>query len=367
MSGSAPVLRAEGLRKSYRGQTVLDVEHIELPAGKTFALIGPSGSGKSTLLRVLGLLERPDTGLVTADGRRVRSRDTRRLRTAAVFQRPYLFHGSVADNVAYGLRIRGVRRAEVNDRVARALERVGMRGMEGRGALTLSGGEAQRIALARALVIEPRVLLLDEPLSSLDPEVKRELLGDLRDILGGEGPTTLYVTHDQDEALALGDHLGVLREGRLVGRGPTELVMNLPDDPWIASFIGMAPPLRGRVVSWHDGIAEVDIGGTWIAAVSRLAPATDVVLSVRPEDVTLFATAESDALPASSARNRLPGVISGVEGHGSTARVRLDIGPAEIVALVSRAAVAELGLGAGVHVVAAFKATAVHIAPTDGN
>jgi tungstate transport system ATP-binding protein len=152
---------------------VVDVDHVEIGAGETLALLGPSGAGKSTLLSILGLLERPDAGQVYLDGKPVSTKDSSaRMQMAAAFQSPYLFKGTVADNVAYGLKLRGMPGGGRRDAVAEALERVGLDGWESRSALTLSGGEAQRVALARALVLKPRVLLLDEPLSSLDPLIK---------------------------------------------------------------------------------------------------------------------------------------------------------------------------------------------------
>ncbi len=350
----------EGIRKSYRGKRVVDVERLEMKSGSTTALLGPSGSGKSTLLSIVGLLEKPDAGRILLDGTEVTSRDiAARLSMAAAFQRPYLFKGSVADNVAYGLRLRRVPTARVASLVSLMLDRVGLADWGSRSALTLSGGEAQRVALARALVLEPRVLLLDEPLASLDPIMKWRLARDFATILRDSSITTLYVTHDQDEALTVADDVAVMREGRIVAAGLVDDIFGLPADEWTAEFLGMEPPLHGVVREVHDGVAHVDCGGAVLYVVSQFLPGSHVLVGVRPEDVMLFAGDQE--LPPSSARNRLTGTVTNIEHSGSTFRVTLSVGSLTIASRLSRAAVAELALMPGVVVTAAFKATAVRM------
>jgi len=361
---SAPAVRAESVRVAYRGRTVVDVPSVELASGETYALLGASGAGKSTLLRVLGLLERPTGGRVLFDGAPVGAGDlTARRRIAAVFQKPYLLRGTVTDNVAYGLRLRGVKAPEREARVATALERVGMAGWQDRSALTLSGGEGQRVALARALVLEPSFLLLDEPLSYMDPLLKRSLSREFARILAGERVTTLYVTHDQDEAAVVADRIGVMREGRIVAEGDTDTVLGLPADEWLAAFVGMEPSLRGRVVSSVDGLSEVDCNGSTIYSTVGLPVGTDVVLAVRPEDVTLYEGGV--VLPLSSARNHLDVTVSGVYPNGGSVQVTLERAGARFAAVVSRAAASELDLRMGTRLVAVFKATAVRMRVSD--
>lgn len=355
-----PAIAAEGVVVRYRKRTALAVDRFELRDGETHAVLGPSGSGKSTLLRVLGLLERPTEGRVLVDGREARSDDREaRMMMAAVFQNPYLFKGTVGENVAYGLKLRRVPSAERQRRVARALERVGLGGTEGRSALQLSGGEAQRVALARALVLEPRILLLDEPLSYLDPLIKRRLVADFSEILSRDGLTALYVTHDQDEAMVVADRVSIMRDGRIEHSGPVDEVMGLPVTEWVAGFIGMEAALSGRIVASAEGVATIDVAGVPVYGCTDLPVGTDVLVGIRPEDVTLFeATAE---LPHSSARNHLPMRVETVEPRGSTARVSLKAGGVRLAASVSRASVRELGLAHGAEVVAMFKATAVRV------
>lgn len=356
----APSVRGEGLRVVRRGRTILDVGGITLASGETYALLGASGAGKSTLLRVLGLLERPTAGRVVFGGRVVDRHDLQARRDiAAVFQKPYLLRGTVAENVGYGLRLRGVGGAESRRRIGEALARVGLSGWEARSALTLSGGEAQRVALARALVLEPRLLLLDEPLSYMDPLLRRELTREFAAILSSEHVTTLYVTHDQDEAVAVADRIGIMRDGRVVAEGDPDAVLGLPGDEWTAAFVGMEPPLRGHVTSEAEGLATIAVGSTVVFATCGLAVGTEVLLAVRPEDVTLWEAGAE--LPHGSARNRLSCDVAAVRPHGGSVQVVLDCDGARFAASVSRASAAELGVAVGSPLVAAFKATAVNV------
>ncbi|MRS12868.1 MAG: ABC transporter ATP-binding protein [Actinobacteria bacterium] len=360
-----PVISAKGIIVRYHRRTVLDVPDFDLRDGETHAVLGPSGSGKSTLMRVVGLLERPTEGSVSLDGVAVDVGDRRaRLSMAAVFQNPYLFKGTVEQNVAYGLALRRVPADERDDCVARALDRVGLAGTQRESALRLSGGEAQRVALARALVLEPRILLLDEPLSYLDPLIKRRLVGDFSEILAAEGVTALYVTHDQDEAMVVADRVSIMREGRIVRSGDVDEVMGVPTSEWVADFIGMDGSLCGRITTAKEGIAEIAIEGLLVYACTDLQPGADVLVGIRPEDVTLFRTA--DGIPASSARNQLHMRVDTIEHMGSTERVSLVTNGLRLAASVSRASARELGLERGVEVIALFKATAVRVAPAHG-
>ena len=310
----------------------------------------------------MGLLQRPDAGHVMLDGRAVTDRDREaRLLISAVFQRPYLFKGSVGANMAYGLTARGVLRSRHAALIAAALDRVGLAGSESRSALGLSGGEAQRVALARALVLEPRVLLVDEPLASLDPLLKRHLTHDFATILRDSGVTVLYVTHDQDEALIVADRVAIMNAGRIVAEGPAVDAMSLPQDAWTASFLGVEEPLEGTVASVTAGLAEIRVGTSHIFVTGDPELASRVVLAVRPEDVLLFeASAE---LPVSTARNRLLAAVVSVTPRGATNHVVLDAGGMRLASSVSRAATAELGLQPGLGVLVVFKASAVRWGP----
>jgi molybdopterin-binding protein len=353
-------VRGDALTVTYRGKKVLDVPSVELPAGQTYALLGASGAGKSTLLRVLGLLEKPSTGTVQMDGRSVSRNDlAARRRIAAVFQKPYLLRGTVGDNAGYGLALRRVGSAERKRRVAEALGRVGLGGWEDRSAMTLSGGEAQRVALARAIVLEPQLLLLDEPLSYLDPLLKRDLTLEFAQILASTKVTALYVTHDQDEAAVVADRIGVMKDGRIISEGEPDEMFTLPSDPWVASFLGTESPVSGVVTRAEEGIATIDCGGVDVVAVSDLPVGVKVVLGVRPEDVLLFEAGVD--IPKTSARNRIEATVAELSLAGATVRVVADAGAARFSATVSRSSASSLGLAVGLPVTLLFKATAVRV------
>lgn len=361
----ASLLAAEDLRKTYARRVVLDIPSLAVAEGETLALLGSSGAGKSTLLRILGLLERPDAGRVLLDGHDVRAHDRAALRRMAmVFQKPYLFRGTVGENVGYGLRMRGLPAEERRRRVAAMLGWVGLPGWEGRSAHSLSGGEAQRVALARALVVEPSVLLLDEPLSYIDPLLKNELVREFSDLLREHGVTAVWVTHDQDEALVVADRIAIMHEGRILREGAADEVMGLPADEWAAAFVGMEPPLRGRVFASQEGVVEVELpGGARLFAPGLLQPGAEALLGVRPEDVTLFEAGHE--LPRSSARNRIDGRVADVTPRGALVRVVVEGGEGlRLASLVSRASAAELALAPGTPVAAVFKTAATRVAPS---
>ena len=355
-STAEAVIRGESLRMEYRGKTVLDVPKITIPAGHTYVLLGASGAGKSTLLRILGLLEKPSSGRVYFDGKPAdrRSLSTRRM-IAAVFQKPYLLRGTVGANVGYGLHLRGVSASERDARVAAALSRVGLDGWEERSALTLSGGEAQRVALARGLVLEPRLLLLDEPLSALDLPTRRGVRGELRRILAELPCVTVYVTHSPTEALAFGQEIAVLEGGRVSQSGPRDDLLRRPRSSYVAEFLGVNY-FRGRVTAREPGgLVRVAVAGGEIL-VAEPGDGDEVHLVLHPHEITLAL-----ARPEGSARNVLRGEVREVIPEppaGERVRVLVASAP-PLVAEVTRNAADALGLRPGLAVYAAFKATAV--------
>ncbi|MET0997363.1 MAG: ABC transporter ATP-binding protein [Marmoricola sp.] len=229
------------------GATVaVDRVDLDVPAGSVVAVLGPSGCGKSTLLRVVAGLEVPASGSMRYDGHDLAGLPTHKRGFALMFQDGQLFgHMDVAANVAYPLRLRHQSKAVRRERVAELLALVGLEGYADRSPGTLSGGERQRVALARALAVDPRLLLLDEPLSALDRGLRERLAGDLHDILRAAGATAMLVTHDQEEAFAVADRMAVMREGRIVQSGTLDEVWRGPADGWTAQFLGYATVLRG--------------------------------------------------------------------------------------------------------------------------
>ena len=239
-------LTLERVGVSYEGVPAVEDVTLTIPSGQVLAVLGPSGCGKSTLLRAVAGLEPLRTGEIRCDGERVDRVPTHRRGFALMFQDGQLFgHTSVAANVGYALRLRRTPRAEREARVAELLDMVGLAGFGDRFPGTLSGGERQRVALARALATDPRVLLLDEPLSALDASLRERLATDLRGILQAAGTTALMVTHDHEEAFAVADAIAVMREGRLVQTGPLDQVWREPADAWTALFLGYSHVLEG--------------------------------------------------------------------------------------------------------------------------
>ena len=273
---------------------VVDVS-LDLPDGEVLAVLGPSGCGKSTLLRAVAGLETPSAGAIRWDGRDLAGVATHRRGFALMFQDGQLFnHLTVARNVGYALRIRRTRAPEVARRVEELLALVGLEGYGGRLPATLSGGERQRVALARSLAVDPRLILLDEPLSALDAGLRERLAGDLREILRTAGTTALMVTHDHEEAFTVADRLAVMRAGRVVQVGAIEEVWRAPADPETALFLGYARVLRGEVA--RVVLSAAGLPAAPAVAVRRSAlvaaphgPLTGRVVSIRatPEQVRL--------------------------------------------------------------------------------
>jgi tungstate transport system ATP-binding protein len=339
----------------------LDVPSCEVQEGQTLAVIGPNGAGKSTLLRLLGFLEGPTEGRVLFRGQPVQSYGNLlavRRRMASVFQEPLLTDGTVEANVALGLRLRRIDSVEVNRRVQEGMATLGIGHLATRRTRTLSGGEAQRVSLARALVLDPEVFLLDEPFAALDPPTREGLLVDLKAILDKRRITTIFVTHDRNEALALSNQVAVMIGGQVLQVDMPERVFTEPINEEVARFVGIETILRGHVQSVSQGLATVEIPGWALEVATPLTPGERVLVCLRPEEITLFP--RGAILTTSSARNQLYGRVIRHLPAGSTYRVTIDCGVL-IVAAVTRQSWEQLGLHDGAEVVAAFKATAPHV------
>jgi tungstate transport system ATP-binding protein len=355
-----PALAVADILVARAGQAVLDVPALAVAPGEILAVIGPNGAGKSTLLRVGALLEKPRRGTVALGGvvpHGARARLAARRRMAAVFSTPSLARGSVARNARLALGFRGISRADADRRARPWLERLGITHLADRSAATLSGGEAQRASLARALAADPEVLFLDEPFASLDPGTRDALVDDLGPLLRRGGTTTVMVTHDRSEALRLGDRVAVLLDGRLAQVGPPEAVFGAPADEGVARFVGVENLLGGSVIEARDGLVRVAVATRVVTVIGDAQPGERVLVGVRPEDVTLE---PGGAAGVSSAQNRFDARVIAVTALGPLQRVVLD-GGVVLTALVTRPAVAALGLAGGEGVTATFKATAAHL------
>jgi molybdate transport system ATP-binding protein len=340
---------------------------LRMPANafSVTVLFGPSGSGKTTVLRCLAGLERPAQGFIRFgdetwfDAERGICLPPQHRDIGYVFQEYALFpHLTVARNLAYGLG--GLPAGERNRRVAEMLDLLGLSGLGGRYPARLSGGERQRVALGRALVRRPRLLLLDEPLSALDAPTREQLRRELRRLLATLGVPALLVTHDRVEALALGDAVVVLDAGRVCQSGPVAEVFSRPADLAVARVVGVETVEAATVLEVRDGLAVVAVGRARLVALAGDVAAGAAYVSIRAEDVILERGAA-----AGSARNRLPARVLGLVREGPMVRVSLDCG-FPLTALVTSQACVEMGLREGDELAALIKAPAVHLIPRWG-
>ena len=301
-------LALAGLCKDYGvGDPAVDRLDLEIRRGEFVALLGPSGCGKTTTLRMVAGLVEPTAGQILLDGDDLTAKPTHRRNIGMVFQNYALFpHMTVADNVAFGLEMRGIARAEARDRVAEALGLVRLGGLEARRPKALSGGQQQRVALARALVIRPDLLLLDEPLSNLDAKLREEMRGEIREIQRRLGITTVFVTHDQAEALALADRIAVMERGRLAQLGTPEEIYERPATPFVARFVGRINALAAEAGA--DG--RLRIGGALLSVPELAPPGARATVMIRPQYVRL-----------ASSGGTLTGHVTGVTYIGDVVQI----------------------------------------------
>jgi putative spermidine/putrescine transport system ATP-binding protein len=286
--GEDVAVRLDGVTKRFGEITALDAVTLLVRRGELMTLLGPSGCGKTTLLNLVAGFLMPDRGEIAIDGERVTELPTYRREIGIMFQSYALFpHMSVAANVGYGLRMRRTPKPEIAGRVADALALVKLEGLEDRKPRQLSGGQQQRVALARALVIRPRVLLLDEPFSALDRNLRASMQVELKDIQRKLGVTTIFVTHDQSEALSLSDRIAVIAEGRIRQLGAPDEIYRAPIDRFVASFVGDVNVLRARLEHIDGATAVVALGPVKVPVPARTlqgaAAGVMVDLFVRPE------------------------------------------------------------------------------------
>jgi putative spermidine/putrescine transport system ATP-binding protein len=306
-AAGAPLLELRNIAKRFGGRDVLRDISLEIAAGEFLTILGESGSGKTTLLRLIAGFEQPTGGEIRMCGERLDTLPPFRRRVNTVFQSYALFpHLNVAENVAYGLRVQGVPRAEIAPRVEEALGMVKMGASAQAAPSKLSGGMQQRVALARALINRPRLLLLDEPLSALDANLRRQMQGELKALQREIGITFLFVTHDQDEAMALSDRIALLRAGALEQVASPREIYNRPATAYTAQFIGQTNLLRAEVAA---GIARAG-ALSWPCE----DPAGSRSFSLRPEHIRLAIASP----PAKSSASRFRGRIEQQRFCGST-------------------------------------------------
>ena len=301
-------LALEHLDKRFGGLHVTRDVSFSVARSEILALLGPSGSGKTTVLRMIAGFETPDSGRVIVAGEDVTALPPERRRFGIVFQHYALFpHMTVGQNVAFGLEARGRRGSEVGDRVGRALAAVDLGGFESRRVTEISGGQQQRVALARALAPEPRVLLLDEPLSNLDPSLRERTRRELARIVRGAGITTLFVTHEQEEAFELGDRVALLNQGKLEQLGTPQELYGSPASRFVAEFIGRSSVVPG-IWEKQTGRARLAAGTAWRAVAARdLLDGSPVDLVVRPEALAFVGARDGGAAEGRVLETRFAG------------------------------------------------------------
>ena len=318
------VVEVDKVEKRYDSVTALAGVSLTFAEGEFFGLLGPSGSGKTTLLRAIAGFVVPDSGQIRLDGKDIGHTPVHKREIGMVFQNYALFpHMSVFENVAFGLSVRGEQGATVAKRVAEMLGLVRLSGFENRRPRQLSGGQQQRVALARALVTRPKLLLLDEPLGALDKRLRQQMQIELKQIQREVGITTVFVTHDQEEALTLSDRIAIFNEGRVVQAGKPLEVYERPTTAFAANFLGDANFFEGKVES--GGRIGTDVGS--LLTQDRL-PATGepAIIAVRPEKIALRAP----GTPATAGNNRLEGRLTQAVYSGMSTTYKVGLGSREI-------------------------------------
>ena len=315
-------VRLSNVTKKFDEVVAVDEVSLDIDDGEFFTFLGPSGCGKTTTMRIIAGLEFPSEGIVFYDENDVTQLPSFKRNTGMVFQNYALWpHMTVSENVAYGLEIRKVSKTEVKKRVDDVLALVKLTGMGDRFPNQLSGGQQQRVALARVLVINPDILLLDEPLSNLDAKLRVEMREEIKDIQKKLGITTIYVTHDQEEAMAVSDRLAVQDYGKIRQIGTPQEIYNLPTDLFIATFIGRGAILEGVVENVHESI-EVNVEGSIVkgftSSLDRIKPGDRVACVLRPENF--------EVKPLEVPCNVIEGTVEWSAFIGSVTEVKLRVG-----------------------------------------
>ncbi|HEY4696228.1 MAG TPA: ABC transporter ATP-binding protein [Candidatus Hydromicrobium sp.] len=360
------ILRITGLKKRYNSKFCLTVDNIYTEKGKILTIIGPNGSGKSTLIRLINLLEKPDSGKIyfnncEISGRGVKSTEVRK-KMAVVFQEPLLFNTSVYNNIIMGLKIRKIKISEVKDRVDYFINKLKIESLLNRSTRNLSGGEKQRVSLARAMVLDPELLLLDEPLANIDQSSRESLRLDLFEVLKSYGKSVVYVTHDRNEAMVLADDIAVMDKGKILQFAGKEEVFRKPKNEFIARFVGVETIVNGIILESRRNVCRVGTGeennNNEIFVVGSEKKNTAVTLAIRPEDVILYNTDISSS--ESSAMNLFKGNIIEIKDIGIFKRVEIDCGFA-LSSFVTQDSISRLNLSVGRKIFAAVKASSIHM------
>src|SRR5688572_9453154 len=326
-------LELTGVQKFFGDFAAVEDFNLAAERGEFVSFLGPSGCGKTTTLRMIAGFEHPTAGTIVVDGKDLTRQPPNRRNIGMVFQSYALFPNmTVADNIGFGLKVRKSPKDRIRTKVGELLEMINLPDKGGRYPYQLSGGQQQRVALARALAIEPQVLLLDEPLSALDAKIRVALRKEIRSIQRQLGITTVYVTHDQEEALSLSDRVVVMSEGRIEQIGSPADIYNFPATAFVASFVGTLNAMDATIVDASAG--RLSLAGHEIRTTSTLTGSAGqaVTVALRPEMIALTSPDGSNVVAVSpmdgmSGTNRLPGTVADIAFLGSVVRVRTTIGP----------------------------------------
>jgi tungstate transport system ATP-binding protein len=357
------MIEISGLCRKVGDRVLVKDINVTIPDGMIFGIIGPSGSGKTTLMRMIDLLDNPTDGTIVINGV-MATKDKKqqleiRRKMGMVFQKPIVLSTTVFENVSYGLRFRGVKGEELKSRVMEALDLVGLSGYEERYAPTLSGGEMQRVAIARSMVTRPEVLLLDEPTANLDPASTEKIEELIRTINARIGTTIIISTHDLDQGQHIAHRIAVVIGGMITQAGTPEEVFHKPVNSEIARFVGLENIIGGTINKSEDGLISISSHGKEIEAVSRDRVGNQVFISIHPDDITLHSGTDFEK-NKTSARNCIIGTVTVTTLSGPFVLVTLDCGfPLKVI--VTRRSVEDLGIQPGKEMQACFKASAVHV------
>ena len=348
------MIKIKDLQKSWKDFSLKNI-NLEVKNKEYLVILGPTGAGKTLLLEMIVGFHSPDSGEIWINGENVTDSPPEKRKVGFVYQDYMLFpHMTVRENVEFGLKMHGIPPVERKKAANDVLELTGLMRLRDRFPNTLSGGEQQKTALARALIIKPKVLLLDEPLSALDVSTQKRLRGELKRLHEELRITTVHVTHDQVEAFVLADRLAVMRDGAIVQTGSPEEVFHKPRDDYVARFVGFENLFDGEVVENQKNVAKIDIGGVIIEAVTEKVG--KCVVGVRPDDIIV-----SKRLFKSSVRNTLKGAITDFVDMDAFASLIVSVGNSSFAALITKRSFLEMRLKKGSEVYLSFKASAVHV------
>ena len=384
------------LKKKYNSNFDLHIEYLFSEENRILAIIGPNGAGKSTLIRLINLLEKPDYGSIHLDGvnilgSSINQADIRK-KMAVVFQEPLLFNTSVYDNILIGLKIRKIKLSDARDRFYHLVQKLKIGDLLYRSTKYLSGGEKQRVSLARALVLDPKLLLLDEPLVNIDQRSRENLRTDLFEVLKDFRKSVIYVTHDRNEAMILADDIAVINNGRIEQFGSKDKIFRKPRNEFVAKFVGVETLIDGIVLGSKNDVCEIGVGesnvGLKMFVVGKAPEGLRVILTIRPEDVVLYnidglrkifiepenegkrkglreVMRKNDLLKdsltgVSSAMNLFTGEITEIKNIGILKKVEIDCG-FNLISFVTQNSVDRLGLKCGKIIAAGIKASSIHL------